>query len=223
MTDIRAILFDCDGVLLDSEPASCDALARAVTAAGLPMTRAEAIATFCGHPSAVNEGWLQRAGLNHSAIFADADRILYDAFAEAIPHVDGVERVLTDFDVAMAVCSNSSVDRLNRSIGRSPLAARFNGHIYSAEHVAAPKPASDLALFASRRLGVAPVQAIFIDDNALGVACGVQAGCVAVGFVGPSDARQNHAQTLYDAGAHHVVHGMAEFHDLLIRLALPRF
>lgn len=223
MADIQAILFDCDGVLLDSEPASCEALARAVTAAGLPMSTSEAVAVFCGHSSTVNRDWLVRAGLDDRAIFDEADRILQQSLDRAIPHVEGVDRVLSDFNVPMAVCSNSTIARLQASIMRSPLAGRFGGHIYSAQHVSAPKPAPELALFASRRLGVAPGQTIFIDDNVPGIRCGIEAGCIAVGFVGPSDSRPDHALVLKDAGAHHVVHGMSEFYDLLTRLALPRF
>lgn len=219
--DYGAILFDCDGVLIDSEPLGCEALARAVTAAGHPMTREEATRIFSGNSAQATLAWMEKAGLDAAAVFNEADRLLFQMFDRGIPHVEGIEEVLSGFDLPMAVCSNSSVMRLDRSIARTPLAARFGPHVYSAEHVAAPKPAPDLALFACERLGVAPERAIFIDDNPHGVLCAAAAGCLAVGFIGPSDHRESHARTLRDAGADHVVRGMAEFRDLLSRLLLP--
>lgn len=221
MREYKAILFDCDGVLIDSEPLGCEALARAVTVAGRPMTREEATRVFSGNAAQASIAWMRNAGLDAAMVFADSDRILFEMFDRDIPHVEGIEAVLSGFDLPMAVCSNSSVMRLDRSIARTPLASRFGAHIYSAEHVPAPKPAPDLALYACEGLGVAPEQAIFIDDNPHGVLCARAAGCLAVGFIGPSDHRIGHAQTLRDAGADHVVQGMAEFRDLLSRLVLP--
>ncbi|WP_103174635.1 HAD family phosphatase [Paracoccus sp. SY] len=221
MKEYKAILFDCDGVLIDSEPLGCEALARAVSASGLPMTRDEATRIFSGNAAQASIAWMRNAGLDAAAVFGESDRILFEMFDRDIPPVQGIEAVLSGFDLPMAVCSNSAVQRLDRSIARTPLAARFGSHIYSAEHVAAPKPAPDLALFACERLGVAPEQAIFIDDNPHGVLCAAAAGCLAVGFIGPSEHRQGHAQVLHDAGADHVVHGMAEFRELLSRLLLP--
>lgn len=221
MREYQAILFDCDGVLLDTEPLGCEALARAVTAAGLPMTREEATRIFSGNSAQASLAWMRQAGLDAAAVFGESDRILFQMFDRDIPHVEGIEAVLSGFDLPMAVCSNSGVRRLDRSIARTPLAGRFGPHIYSAEHVAAPKPAPDLALYACQKLGVASEQAIFIDDNPHGVLCAAAAGCLAVGFIGPSDHRHSHAQVLRDAGADHVVHGMAEFHGLLSRLSLP--
>ncbi|WP_028028219.1 HAD family hydrolase [Gemmobacter nectariphilus] len=217
-----AILFDCDGVLIDSEPMGCEALAQAVTAAGHPMTRAQATAAFSGHAAADSRAHMARLGLDAAAVFAESDRLLFQMFDQAIPHVPGIEAVLDGFAVPMAVCSNSSARRLDLSIRRTPLAARFGAHIYSADDVAAPKPAPDMALFAAARLGVAPAHAVFVDDNTHGIRCAVAAGCLAVGFIGPSDHRPGHADVLRAAGAAHVVHGMAEFHALLTRLSLSQ-
>ena len=221
MREYRAILFDCDGVLIDSEPLGCEALAQAVTAAGRPMTREEATRIFSGTAAQASIAWIRSAGLDALWVFNESDRILFEMFDRGIPHVEGIEAVLSGFDLPMAICSNSAVRRLDRSIVRTSLASRFGTHIYSAEHVPAPKPAPDLALYACEKLGVAPEQAIFIDDNPHGVLCAAAAGCLAVGFIGPSEHRHGHAQVLRNAGADHVVHGMAEFRDLLAHLLLP--
>ncbi|RMC34390.1 HAD family hydrolase [Paracoccus alkanivorans] len=221
MSNFRAILFDCDGVLIDSEPLACGALAAAITAAGCPMTQARATAIFSGSAAADSRDWLTKAGLDPERIFAEGDRILFEMFEREIPLIEGIEVVLRDFDVPMAVCSNSLRRRLELSIMRTALAACFGRHIWSADDVERPKPAPDMALHACRELGISPDQAIFIDDNTHGIRCACEAGCLAVGFVGPSDHRPNREYILRAAGADHVVHGMAEFHALLTRLSLP--
>lgn len=221
MPPIQAILFDCDGVLLDSEPPACAALARAIAEAGVPMTAAQAARIFSGNAAADSIGWMAAAGLDAQAVFARADDILFAMFDRHVPVMDGIERVVRGFDVAMAVCSNSGSGRLARSVARTAMAARFGGHIYSADQTAAPKPAPDLALLAAARLGVAPDRAVFIDDNRQGMACARAAGCLAVGFAGPSEHRPGHAAALLDAGADHVVHGAAALHELLARLGVP--
>lgn len=218
MTRVRAILFDCDGVLLDSEPLGCSALAQALTAAGRPMTTAEARAIFSGNAAQDSRNWIAAQGLAADEVFPDSDRLLFEMFDEDVPLIPGIERVLADFDLPMAICSNSSVLRLARSVCRTPIAARFGRHIYSAEHVDRPKPAPDLALHACHALGIAPAEALFIDDNTHGIDCALAAGCIAVGFVAPSDDRPAQADALRAAGAHHVARGMDEFHALLTSL-----
>jgi HAD superfamily hydrolase (TIGR01509 family) len=221
MSRYKAILFDCDGVLIDTEPMGCEALAQAVSAAGVPMTREEATRLFSGNAAEASIQVMAGLGLQAVRVFAESDRILYEAFERDIPLVPGIESIVEGFDVAMAVCSNSSIRRLELSIGKLPLSRAFGPHVYSSQHVARGKPAPDLALFACEKLGVAPEQAIFIDDNVHGVAAARAAGCLAVGFVGPSDHRVDHAQTLRNAGADHVVTGMGEFRSLLAALSLP--
>ncbi|WP_128254404.1 HAD family hydrolase [Falsirhodobacter deserti] len=204
---MSAILFDCDGVLIDSEPMGCVALAQAITAAGLPMTPDDAAAIFPGNGHAESLAWMTANGLDGGAVLAEVDRILFAMFEHEVPLIPGIEAVLDAIDVPMAVCSNSMIRRLDLSLGRTPLPRRFGRHVYSAEQVARAKPAPDLALFAAGQLGIRPEDAIFIDDNVHGVACARSAGCLAVGFVGPSDHRPEQDARLRAAGAHHVVHG----------------
>lgn len=215
MRQIKAILFDCDGVLIDSEPMGCTALAETVTAHGRQMDREEATRIFSGNSAAASKAWLQAAGLPAEQVFDEADARLFAMFDAHVPLVPGIEKLLQEFKGKIAVCSNSLIRRLDRSICKTTIAARFNGHIYSAEHVARPKPAPDLAVFAAARLGVAPTDSLFIDDNVQGIQCGKAAGCLTVGFIGPSDHRPGHAERLLAAGADHVVYTMEELGELL--------
>ena len=215
MSRIKAVLFDCDGVLLDSEPMGCSALAEALTAAGRPMGLVEARQIFSGNSAQDSREWMAREGLQAAEIFAQSDSILFNMFRASIPLIPGIEAVLKDFPLKMAICSNASARRLALSVCRTSLAPRFGANVYSADDVDQPKPAPDLALHACRQLGIAPHEAVFIDDNFHGIHCAVSPGCISVGFVAPSDDRKGHAETLRAEGADHVVHGMAEFHGLL--------
>lgn len=221
MTGFKAILFDCDGVLLDSEPLGCTALAEAITFAGRPMNRVEAAAIFSGSAASESRAWMAANGFAAEAVFADADRRLFKMFDREIPLIPGIETILAGFAVPMAVCSNASRERLERSLLRSPLAVRFGPHVWSADDVARAKPAPDMALKASAALGLSPHETVFLDDNIHGIRCAREAGALAIGFIGPGDHRPGHAETLRAAGAHHVVHGMLECHALLTRLSLP--
>lgn len=221
MSFFQALLFDCDGVLLDSEPLVCAALAQAITGAGVAIDAPEAMRLFAGNSDRACHGWLEARGLDPHGVLADADRTLFGMFERQVPVMPGIERVVQGFAARMAVCSNSHPDRLARSLGRTSLAAWFGPHVYSGDQVAAPKPAPDLAMFAATRLGVAPERAIFIDDNHHGIRCGRAAGCMTVGFVGPSDTRAHHGQALRAAGADHVVHGADGLYSLLERLGVP--
>ncbi|MFD2845597.1 HAD family hydrolase [Paracoccus cavernae] len=154
MRHIEAILFDCDGVLLDSEPMGCGALAQALTAAGYPMTIDEARAVFSGNAAHDSRDWMAARGLLADEIVRESDRLLFEQFDQHVPLIPGIERIMSGFSVPMAICSNASIERLKRSVHRTSLAPRFGPNIYSAEHVARPKPAADLALYACARLGV---------------------------------------------------------------------
>jgi HAD superfamily hydrolase (TIGR01509 family) len=159
-------------------------------------------------------------GLDAEKVMRRSDDVLFEMFDRSVPAIPNVNAVLNDFALKKAICSNSSIERLQRSVGRTSLAAFFGKHIYSAEHVENAKPAPDLALYACRALGVAPHEAIFIDDNMHGIRCAKDAGCLAVGFIGPTDHRKDQDAVLRTAGADHVVYGMEEFYAFLESLPL---
>lgn len=214
----KAVLFDCDGVLIDSEPMGNQTLAAAVTAAGFPLSPDQAAKIFPGNAGSATRAWMEQVGLDATATAAHADELLFEMFDTHVPLVPGIDTVLSALAVPVAICSNSSVTRLQRSVMRTNIAPHFGPHVYSSDHVLNPKPAPDMALHAASALGIDPSEAIFIDDNIHGVRCARAAGCLAIGFVGPSDHRPNHEETLRQAGATHVVHGAKELGALLKQL-----
>lgn len=221
MSRFDLIMFDCDGVLIDSEALGARALSEAMSAAGHEMTIAKAETIFSGSGHDETHALISAEGLAADEIIADARQRLSVLFAQGVQPIEGIEAVLKNLTVQICVASNSSVPRLNESLGRTALAALFSSHIYSADHVPRGKPAPDLALHCLDRMNTTADRAIFIDDNTHGICCARDAGVLAIGFVGPSDHRPNHAETLRRAGAGYVVHGTNTLGDLLNELLMP--
>lgn len=187
MTRPAAVLFDCDGVLVDSEPAAFALLAADLQAAGLRLTHAEMEARFLG-------GTIR--GLHRTARDLGADLAddwpddfyarLYARLAEGTALMPGVEALLDRLDAAgigYAVGSNGAPRKMEITLGQHPsVMARLTGRLFSGQEIGAPKPAPDLYLTAARALGVAPGDCVVVDDSPAGVRAGVAAGMRTFGF-----------------------------------------
>lgn len=221
MTSYDLVIFDCDGVLIDSEAQGAQAMADAVTAAGRALTPHEAGHLFCGSSQDQIRVLLTQMGLAAEVILRDAVQRLSVLFSQGVRQIPGMQELLTGLDTEICVASNSGIKRLTESLGCTALAPLFGTHIYSADHVSNGKPAPDLALYCLAQMRIPAARAIFIDDNIHGVACARAAGILAVGFIGPSEHRADHPDTLRQAGADYVVHGATELQALLSGLLTP--
>ena len=198
---IRLVIFDCDGVLVDTEPVANRVLAEMVSAEGLPTTAAESMRRYMGRsmPAVITtiEAELGRelgpafADEYYRRIFAAFDRELTEVPGAAAA-VDAVERA----GMAVCVASSGPYEKMRRTLGRSGLLPRFEGRIFSATEVARGKPFPDLFLHAASRMEVAPGECVVVEDSPAGVAAARAAGMRAVGLAGPLG-----AQALIDAGA----------------------
>ena len=167
----KLVIFDCDGVLVDSEPMTCKIIAANLTRHGLPTTLADVESFFLGGTMAAVGDEARRRGaalpdtwLND--IYADIYASLrqgVDLMPDVLPFVD----LLDAAGIARAVASNGSREKMEITLTPSGLLARFAGHIYSGhDHV--PKPAPDMLLRACADAGVTPDQAVMIDDSPAG-------------------------------------------------------
>jgi HAD superfamily hydrolase (TIGR01509 family) len=181
---IELVIFDCDGVLVDSERLANQVLAGLLTEIGLPTTTEESIATYMGLSTA---SWtvLAAEGLGrplpddfldryHAGVFAAFDREL-----EAIP---GVADVVRRLRWPSCVASSGEHERMRRTLGRTGLHDHFEGRIYSATEVERGKPHPDLFLHAADRMGVAPDRCVVVEDSPFGVKGAVAAGMTALGY-----------------------------------------
>lgn len=185
------VIFDCDGVLVDSEPIANEVLARHATAIGVPMTREASIATFVGRSMASVMAMLaERRGAPVPDGFLDAVQAeTFARFKTDLRPVAGIAEALDAIEAeghATCVASSGGHDKLAVTLGLTGLAMRFSGRIFSATEVARGKPAPDLFLHAARRMGVEPGRCAVVEDSRPGVEAARAAGMTAFGYA-PAD------------------------------------
>jgi HAD superfamily hydrolase (TIGR01509 family) len=180
------VIFDCDGVLVDSEPISNRILARRLTAIGLPTTTAESIRDYMGRSWASCQILIeQRLGRALPAGFADGYHAeLYAALRSELEPVAGVAAALEQISAPACVASSGSHEKIRTSLGTTGLLARFEGRIFSAADVEHGKPAPDLFLLAARECGAAPERCVVVEDAPPGAEAGRPAGMDVLGYAG---------------------------------------
>ncbi|HLG89436.1 MAG TPA: HAD family phosphatase [Alphaproteobacteria bacterium] len=213
------IIFDCDGVLIDSERIACEVEARALTEQGVPM-EPHALARFAGTTTREMYRILeQETGVRLppdyvantrekllAAFISEGDSLLVPGVRETLDALAGR---------AMCVASSSSHERLQRTLGQVALWDRFAPNIFSATEVTHPKPAPDLFLHAATRMSVRPEQCVVIEDSVFGIQAARAAGMKALGFCGAGHCTAGHAERLLAAGAAVTFDRMSELPALL--------
>ena len=217
-----AIIYDCDGTLIDSEHIAGSVCADALTRVGWPITMREFNTRFNGVP--VAETWaIIRSELPFSLPegFNDAINAEIKRRAETeVTAVPGVAEAILAIEGLRAVASSTSLEPLNRNLKKTGLAPLFGPHIYSASQVARGKPAPDVFLFAASQIGADPAQAIVIEDSVAGVIAARRAGMRVIGFTGACHGADDIGDRLAAAGALSVIATMAELPGLIRDLAV---
>lgn len=211
------VIFDCDGVLIDSEMLVCRVDSEIFTAHGFPITAAEIARRFIGRSAAHMFGEIEQdfgRPLPEAARQEVKTRV-NAALAREVEALPGLVPLLDRLQVPSCVASSSDPERLQASLGAAGLYDRFHPHVYSAVQVPRGKPAPDLFLHAAAQLGVAPEGCVVIEDSLAGVAAGLAAGMTVIGFTGGGHCGPDHAETLRAAGASLVVPSMAALQALL--------
>lgn len=213
------VIFDCDGVLVDSEVLSCRALVETLADHGVAASVDEVYAQFLGRSTA--SILAHYAGQGHAlpANFPDVLRErIRAAFAAELRPIADIELAVRRLRARMCVASSSDLDRVEFSLARTGLIDHFTGLIFTAQMVARGKPAPDLFLHAAERMGVPPDRALVIEDSVSGVLAGKAAGMTVWGFVGGSHYAARDGRALLEAaGADHVFENMVDFHTGMAR------
>jgi HAD superfamily hydrolase (TIGR01509 family) len=184
---IELVIFDCDGVLIDSERLAIQVDKVALAALGWPLEEPEIIERFVGRSHAAMTAEIEaHLGRTLPADWWEQFRPLHDRLVEEqLAPVDGILDALAAIDLPNCVASNSSHRWLRRGLGLTGLYERFAGRIFSgAEDVAQGKPAPDLFLHAARTLGVDPARCVVIEDSPFGLAAARAAGMPSFGYTG---------------------------------------
>ncbi|MET0430499.1 MAG: HAD family hydrolase [Microvirga sp.] len=214
MKDYELVIFDCDGVLVDSEVLSCTCLMRVLARHGLDLDLPAIYETFLGrgYPCVVDH-YQSAMGRPLPDGFAEAlRREVSDAFARSLRPIPGIDALLRRIDTPSCVASSSLPERLALSLALTGLDGHFGDRVFSASMVARGKPAPDLFLHAAASLGVDPHRALVIEDSVSGVEAGKAAGMTVWGFTGGSHyAMRDGRHLLTRAGADRILASMAEF------------
>ena len=216
------VIFDCDGVLIDSELIACGAISETLADFGISMTQREALDAFVGKSENDVRLDLQRRGLeDYDKYVASWRENLYAAFATDLKVILGIEALLEQLEAPFCVASNSSHERLERSLGTTSIWSHFSQRVYSADDVERPKPAPDLVQLCLSSCNARPETSVMIDDNASGVTAALAAGVTPIGFVDPNDPRPRREQVLREAGAEIVATGATDLVRALKSLSVP--
>jgi len=219
----KAVIFDCDGVLVDSEVLYHAVEIAVLAEMGLAYDPHAFKARFMGMSdksfyAALEEDAQARLGRSIEAELRERFKARTRAVAERLTEVKGAADAVDRLRLVKAVASSSTREALEFKLKLTGLWERFVPHIYSAEHVAHAKPAPDLFLHAADALGVAPADCLVIEDSVNGVRAGQAAGMRVWGFMGGGHMDEPARARLEAAGVERIVEHWQEAAELLAAL-----
>jgi HAD superfamily hydrolase (TIGR01509 family) len=197
------VIFDCDGVLVDSERIAVRVEAELLAELGWPLSQAEIVERFMGRTTEyMDEAIEARLGSRLPGDWRDQFQRRYrEAFAAELVPVDGVLDALDQIAVPTCVASSGSHDKLRFTLGHTGLYERFEGRIFSGYEVANGKPAPDLFLHAAARMGAGPARCAVVEDSLYGVLAARAAGMRVFGYAGgltPADRLEGEATVVFE-------------------------
>jgi HAD superfamily hydrolase (TIGR01509 family) len=180
------VIFDCDGVLVDSEPIAIRIDALIFAEYGMNLSEEEIVDRFVGRsPSVTRAAIEEHLGHPLPPDFGARWQAMFDeAYEHDLHAIDGIEEALDQITARTCVASSSDPDRLDYKLRLTGLFDRFAGRIFSAAEVQNGKPAPDLFLHAARRMGVEPEACAVVEDSQYGVQAARAAGMAAYGYTG---------------------------------------
>jgi HAD superfamily hydrolase (TIGR01509 family) len=214
------VIFDCNGVLVNSEPIASAVLAEAFARVGIRLPVEVVARQFHGRRpadifAAVETATRKKLPANFSATVAAETLRRFRAELRAVPHA---AHALTWLRGPKAVASSSTHDRIRGSLEITGLIRFFQPRLFSASDVPKGKPAPDLFLLAAERMGIVPADCIVVEDSAPGIAAAARAGMTPIGFVGGSHVPGRLARELVAHGARTVVADMRVLTRTIIEL-----
>jgi HAD superfamily hydrolase (TIGR01509 family) len=211
------VIFDCDGVLVDSEVIFARVLGECLSEIGFPTTAADGLMLGFGKnrytlATAIETRYGCALPAEFFEVIRERSALVLERELQPMP---GVRQLLEALPRARCVASNGHLPRVRQRLALTGLLGFFDPHVFSASQVAAGKPAPDLFLLAAERLGATPVSCIVVEDSLVGVAAAIAAGMPVVGFCGGSHCPEDHARQLLAAGCSEVFASMAELGHFL--------
>ena len=207
------IIFDCDGVLVDSEILSCQCLSDVLSTCGIRLDLAAALELFLGRNTAAVIGYYGAQGRALPEDFPTTLKArVHETFQSSLRPMPGIAALLEGLATPHCLASSSDLDRVSLSLALTGLSRYFGGRLYTSQMVARGKPAPDLFLHAAAQMQASPARTLVIEDSVSGVAAAKAAGMRVWGFVGGSHYESRDGRgILQGAGADRVFDRMADF------------
>lgn len=211
------VIFDCDGVLVDSEPIASRIMAESLSEVGYAVTVEDCNERFKGMPMAdilkmVEEDWGRSLPPDFATLIHERD---FAAFRRELKAIPGVREAVEALPYAKCVASSGAPEKMQLTLTLTGLIELFEPHLFSAHMVENGKPAPDLFLFAADKMGFRPQHCVVVEDSRAGVEAAVAAGMRALGFTGGGHGRSGGAEALRGAGAARTFSRMTELPGLL--------
>jgi HAD superfamily hydrolase (TIGR01509 family) len=219
MSDFDLILFDCDGVLVDSEVIAAEVESKLLRDSGFDITAEDMCIRFAGMDwKSILLTIEQEADIPISAQLLDkSEKLLDAALARRVKMIEGVPYALTKLTERRCICSNSSTPRLDLMLTKVGLKTHFEGHIYSAKDLGPDrtKPRPDIYIHGAKQFDADPARCLVVEDSVHGVHAARAAGMRVIGFTGGGHTYPTHADRLTDAGAETVIARMVELPQMV--------
>jgi HAD superfamily hydrolase (TIGR01509 family) len=213
MVRFDLVIFDCDGVVVDSERLVFAVFGSFIRSLGVHLTDAETREQFLGRTLTECMAIVERLSGKPAPpgaldrYTAERDRVL----GERVQAVEGIREVLETLTIPYCIASSGGYDKMRITLGATKLMPLFEARLFSATEVARGKPAPDIFLFAAERMGASPARTAVIEDSVNGVLAGCAAGMTVFGYVDLTPASK-----LVEAGADRTFTEMRELPGLLI-------
>lgn len=214
---VQLVIFDCDGVLVDSEAIASRVLAELLTESGFPLHAEQAIDRFTGISlpevvAQVEAEWGRALPADFVARLRERDRA---AFRVELRAIAGVAEALQVLAYPRCVASSGSPEKIRENLALTGLLEYLAPHLFSAAMVAKGKPAPDLFLYAAATMGALPARCVVIEDSVAGIRAAHAAGMQVFGFCGGGHCRPGDGEALLAVGAARLFSRMADLPALL--------
>lgn len=217
------VIFDCDGVLVDSEIVAARVEAELLTSAGFEISAEEIFETYAG--LTFKDIMLRLEEKSHipfqASLIDRAEELVDRKLRSDVRVIDGAHEAVAAVTAPRAVCSNSRIERIEFMLEKVRLLPFFAGRIFSGLDIPSKKtkPAPDVFLFAAEQLGANPKNTFVIEDSVHGVTGARAAGMRVIGFTGAGHSYPGHADALTEAGAETVIRRWAELNSTIAALS----
>jgi|SRR5580658_8718727 len=184
MDDCALVIFDCDGVLVDSERLAVRTEAEILATLGWPLSEADIVDRFVGRSAQHMHAEIERQLGRRVDWVAEFEARYREVFSRELVPVQGIVEAIDRIELPTCVASSGSHDRMRFTLGLTGLLDRFDGRLFSADDVAHGKPAPDVFLHAAAAMGVTPARCAVVEDSVSGVTAGLAAGMRVLAFAG---------------------------------------